>query len=177
MAALGYDKIDLSSQLDAHFDAAKQELGVDNLSLSGVDMGAVKIVCSFNNVSTGLFSADRAEMEAAALSVLLRRIEIRVENTGFFERLVAAAAKKNNKSPDEIRQTYVVGAAIGVPALLGDGPSAKALGAAIAKFVAAPKNLRIVAVAPQGVGAADLVLSKDPAVLMNKLSVEAAANE
>jgi hypothetical protein len=177
VAALGYDKIDLSSQLDAHFDAAKQELGVDNLSLSGVDMGAVKIVCSFNNVSTGLFSADRVEMEAAALSVLLRRIEIRVENTGFFERLVAAAAKKNNKSPDEIRQTYVVGAAIGVPALLGDGPSAKALGAAIAKFVAAPKNLRIVAVAPQGVGAADLVLSKDPAVLMNKLSVEAAANE
>ncbi len=177
VAALGYDKIDLSSRLDAHFDAAKQELGLDNLSLSGVDMGAVKIACSFNNVSKDLFSTDRSEMEAAALSMLLRRIEIRVEDAGFFERLLAAAARKDNKSPDQIRQAYVVAAAVDIPALLGDGPSAKAIGAAIAKFVAVPKNLRIVAVAPQGVGAADLVLAKNPGVLMDKLSVEAAADE
>lgn len=175
--ALGYDKIDLSSRIEAHFDAEKQQLGLDDLSLSGVDMGAVKIACSFSNVSKGLFSADQTQMEAAALSVLLRRIEIRVENGGFFERIVAAAAKQSNKSPEAVRRAYVAAAAIGVPALLGSGPAAKVLGAAIAKFVAAPKNLRIVAVARDGLGVADFVLIKDPSVLMGKLSVEAAADE
>ncbi len=175
--ALGYDKIDLSSRLDAHFDATKQQLGLDDLSLSGVDMGAVKIACSFSNVSKDLFSADQTQLEAAALSMLLRRIEIRVENGGFFERIVAAAAKQSNKSPEAVRQTYVAAAAIGVPALLGGGPAAKVLGDAIAKFVAAPKNLRVVAVAREGLGVADFVLIKDPSTLMNKLSIEAAADE
>jgi hypothetical protein len=175
--ALGYDKIDLSSRIEAHFDATKQQLGFDDLSLSGVDMGAVKIGCSFSNVSKDLFSADQTQMEAAALSVLLRRIEIRVENGGFFERIVAAAAKQSNKSPKEVRQAYVAAAAIGIPALLGGGPAAKVLGAAIAKFVAAPKNLRVAAVAREGLGAADFVLIKDPSMLMSKLSIEAAADE
>jgi hypothetical protein len=177
LAALGYDRIDLSSRLEAHFDASKQEFGLENLSLSGIDMGAVKIVCSFGNVSKDLFSADQAQIEAAALSVLIRRIEIKVENSGLFERLIATAAKKSNKSPDEIREAYVAAAAISLPTLLGDGPAAKAVGSAIAKFIAAPKNLRIVAVAPEGLGAADLVLIKDPNALMSKLSIEAAANE
>ncbi len=177
VAALGYDKIDLSSRLEAHFDAAKRELGVDDLSLSGVDMGAMKIACSFSNVSKELFSADQTQMEAAALSVLLRRIEIRVDNDGFFERLVAAAAKQSDTSPENVRKTYVAAAAIGIPALLGDGRSARAIGAAVAKFIAAPENLRVVAVAPEGLGAADFVLIKDPRVLMSKLSVDAAADE
>jgi hypothetical protein len=177
VAALGYGRVDLSSRFEAHFDAAKQELGVDDLSVSGIDMGAVKIVCSFANVSRDLFSTDQAQIEAAALSVLIRRIEIKVDNSGLFERLIATAAKSGNKSPDEIREAYVAGAALGIPALLGDGPAAKAVGAAIAKFIAAPRNLRIVAVAPEGLGAADFVLIKDPSALMSKLSVEAAADE
>jgi hypothetical protein len=177
VVALGYDKLDLSSRLEAHFDPPKRELGLDDLSLSGMDMGAVKIAGSFANVSKDLFSTDQAQIEAAALSILVDRIELKVENTGLFERLIAAAAKKDNKSPDEIRETYVAAAAIGVPSLLGDGPGAKAVGAAIAKFIAAPKNLRIVAVAPDGLGVGDLALMKEPNALMNKLSVEAAANE
>lgn len=177
LAALGYDRIDLSSRLEAHFDASKRELGLEDLSLSGIDMGALKIVCNFANVSKDLFSADQAQVEAAALSILIRRIEIKVENGGLFERLIASAAKRSNKSPDEIREAYVAAAAINVPTLLGNGPAAKTVGNAIAKFIATPKNLRIVAVAPDGLGAADLMLIKDPTTLMSKLSIEAAANE
>jgi hypothetical protein len=175
--ALGYDKIDLSSRLEAHFDAGKQELRLDDLSLSGIDMGAVKIACTFGNVSKDLFSSDQAQIEAAALSVLVHRIEIKVENAGLFERVIAAAAKQENESPEQVRQAYVAAAAIGIPTLLGNGPAAKAIGAAVAKFVAAPKNLHIVAVAPQGLGAADFLLIKEPGALMSKLLVEAAANE
>jgi len=177
IVALGYDKLDLSSRLEAHFDASKRQLGLDALSLSGMDMGAVTIAGNFENVSKDLFSADEAQMKAAALSILIRRVEVKVEDAGLLERLIATAARKNNKSPDEIREAYVSAAATSIPTLLGNGPEAKAVGTAIVKFIAAPKNLRIVAVAPDGLGVADLALMKDPNALMNKLSIEAAVDE
>lgn len=177
VAALGYDKLDVSSQLEAHFDAAKHELSLDDMSLSGIDMGTLKIAGTFENVTKDLFSDDQAKMEAAALAILIRRIEIRIENAGLLERLIAAEAKKENKSPDQIREKYVTATAVGIPVLLGNGASAKAVGAAVAKFIATPKNLRIVAVAPAGFGASDLTLLKDPSALLDKLSIEAVADE
>jgi len=177
IADLGYDKLDMSSRIEARFDASKKEVGLDDFSVSGVEMGAVKIAATFGNVTTDLFSADGAQVEAAALSILIRRLEIRIENAGLVDRLVAAAAKRDKISPAEMREKYVSTAAISVPATLGNGPGAKAIGAAIAKFVAAPKNLRIVAVDPEGFGIADFVLLRDPTALMDRLSIEAAANE
>ncbi len=174
VAALGYARIDLSSRLEAHFDASKQELGLEDLSLSGMDMGAVKIACSFGNVNKDLFFGDQAQIEAAALSILIRRVEIDVEDTGLLERLITATAKKNNKSLDQTREDYANAAAANIATSLGDGPQAKAVATSIAKFIGNPKNLRIVAIAPDGIGVAELALIKDPNTLMNKLSIEAA---
>lgn len=177
VTGMGYDTLDLSSQLAAHFDAAKHELGLDKVSLSGVDMGAVKIAADFSNVNKDLFSTDQAKVQAAALAMLAQRGELRIENAGLVERLIAWQAKVTGKTPDEIRANLINAAAIGVPTTLGNGPGAKAIGNAIAKFLATPKNLRIVAVAPQGLGAADFALVKDPNTLMSKLTIEAVADE
>ena len=173
LAALGYARIDLSSRVKAHFEASKQELGVEDLALSGMDMGAVRIACSFGNVKKDLFSKDPAQMEAAALSILVRRVEIDVEDGGLLERLIAASAEKTNKSLDQTREDYANAAAANVADLLGDGPQAKEVATSIAKFIGNPRNLRIVATAPDGIGVAELALVKDPNILMNKLSIEA----
>lgn len=177
LAALGYARIDLSSRVKAHFEASKQELGVEDLALSGIDMGAVRIACSFGNVKKDLFSEDPAQIEAAALSILIRRVEIDVEDSGLLERLIAETAKKNNKSLDRTREDYANAAAASVAESLGDGPQAKEVATSIAKFIGNPRSLRIVAIAPDGIGVAELALIKDPNVLMNKLSIEAAADE
>ena len=173
LAALGYARIDLSSRVKAHFEASKQELGVEDLALSGMDMGAVRIACSFGNVKKDLFSKDPAQMEAAALSILVRRVEIDVEDGGLLERLIAASAEKTNKSLDQTREDYANAAAANVADSLGDGPQAKEVATSIAKFIGNPRNLRIVATAPDGIGVAELALVKDPNILMNKLSIEA----
>ncbi|HLH11873.1 MAG TPA: hypothetical protein VKV77_08345 [Methylovirgula sp.] len=177
LVSLGYDKLDVSSKIDAHFDAAKRELGVNELSLTGADMGAVKVSGNLGNVSKDLFSTDEAHMEAAALSILIQRLELRIENAGFLERFLASVAKENNKSLEETRQAYEEAAATKIPELLGGGASAKAVGAAVAKFIARPKNLRIVAVAPDGIGALEFALVKDPNALMDKVSIVATVDE
>jgi hypothetical protein len=175
--ALGYDKLDLSSRLEMNFNAAKQELSVEDFSLIGKDMGVVKLSGQLSKVGQDLFSRDQSVAEAALLATLINRLEIRIENAGLFEKIIAAAAKKEGKSPDEIRRGYVAAASVNVPLMLDNGPGAKLIGAALAKFVAAPKNFHLIARAPNGLGASDLTLIKEPGALMQQLEIEATANE
>lgn len=177
VAALGYDKLDLSSRLTVSFDQDKEELSIEDISLTGKDMGFVKFSGKFINVSKDLFSQDKAAVEAALYSALVKRVEIRVENAGFFDRYVARAAKQEGKSPDQIKRDYVTSVSLAVPAVLDNGPGAKVIAAALAKFVASPRTFHLVASAPDGLGAADFALLKEPAVLLEKLQVEATANE
>jgi hypothetical protein len=177
VTALGYGRIDLSSRLAMNFDRDKQLLGLEDVSLSGKDMGAVKFSGDFSQVSSDLFSPDQAVAEAAVLSALINRVEIRIENAGLLERIIAAAAKRQGKPVAEIRRTYVEAVSVAVPAMLENGPSAKLIGAALAKFVAAPKNFHLVARAPNGLGASDFALIRQPGALMERLEIDVAANE
>ncbi len=177
IAALGYDRLDLSSRLDAHFDNAKRQFDLDALSLSGIDMGAVQISGRFDQVTKGLFSSDQADLEAALVRVLLHHIEIKVENTGLFERFVAATAKNAGVTPAEMRKKFTETVTSLVPALLNNGRGADQLAAALAKFIAEPKTFRLAVTAPDGVGALDAILIKDPAALLERIEIEAAADE
>jgi hypothetical protein len=177
IAGLGYDKLDLSSRVDAHIDNATHEFGLDTLSLSGADMGAVRVSGRFDQVTKGLLSSDQGDLEAALVKVLLRHIDIRLENTGLFERLVASAAKSSGLTPTAVRKKFTETATAQVTAMLGDTPAADHINAALTKFIADPKTLRLSITAPDGIGALDVILSKDPTALLQSLQIEAAADD
>jgi hypothetical protein len=177
IVALGYRDFDFSSRVAINFNRDKKQLGLEDLSVTGKDMGIVKLSGEFSQISNDIFSPDPTVAEAAMLSALINRVEIRVENAGLFERIVAAAAKRDGKSPDDIRRSYVEAVSVGVPAMLENGPGAKLIGAALAKFVAAPKNFHIVARSSNGLGASDFAAAKQPGLLMERLQIEATANE
>ena len=56
-------------------------------------------------------------------------------------------------------------------------PPARVLGSALAKFIAAPKNFSLQALASEGVGVADLALVQTPGALLKKIEITAAANQ
>lgn len=177
IATLGYGKFDLSSRLEAHFAKDNREFGLDALSVSGVDMGSVRVSAHFDHVAKALFSSNQADMEMGLLSLLLRHIEVKVENTGLFQRLVAAAAKKAGTSPAEVRKKLTDAATSALPALLGNGPATTTISAALTKFIAEPKTFRFAMTAPDGIGALDVALLKDPAMLLQKVEIEATADQ
>lgn len=177
VAGLGYSKLDLSSRLAAHLDNDNSEFGLDTLSLSGIDMGSIHISGFFDHLTKALFSSDPAESKAALLNVLLRHLELRVENTGLFERLIAAEAKQTSTSPAEVRKKLIDSVTTMVPQLLGDGRDADLVIAALAKFVTEPKTFRLSIIAPQGIGAFDAALLRDPETLLQKIEIEVAADE
>jgi hypothetical protein len=66
---------------------------------------------------------------------------------------------------------------VGIPATLGDAPAGRTLGAAVSKFIASPKTLHITATAPNGLGAAELMLfSQDPPAFLKRMDVQASAD-
>ncbi|MHB8884367.1 MAG: hypothetical protein ACYC5H_04620 [Methylovirgula sp.] len=177
LAALGYGKLDLSSRFKAHLNSDNSELSVETLSLSGADMGSVQVSGRLDHVTKALFSTDQADMEGGLLNLLLHRIEIRVDNSGLFERVVAAVAKKNDTTPVAIRQEFAAAVTAGIPEWLDHGRGADVIAAALAKFIAQPKTFHLSVTAPDGIGALDVALIRDPATLLQKVEVEAAADQ
>jgi hypothetical protein len=175
--ALGYSGIDLSVRLDLAWDEAAQEFSAEEISAALAGIGRVRVAATFGNVTKDLFASDPAVVEAAALGAVLKNVDVFIENGGIVEKGIAAEARKEQKTPDQIRQMLVSTAAVGIPAALGNGPAAKAIGSAVAKFAAQPKTLHFVASSKEGLGAADLALVNQPADLLAKIDLSAAANE
>jgi len=174
---MGYSKLDVSSRVEMTWQPDTEKLTVNDISVTGVDMGKVKVTGLLDNVNKDFFSGDATAMQAAALGALIKQVELTVENNGLFERAVAVQAKTQGKSAEDIKRSYVNAAAVGLPAMLDNKPAAKTIGAALARFVATPKNFQVTAKSADGLGAADFALISDPGTLLDSIEVTATANK
>ena len=174
LTSLGFDKFDLSSKFDARWDEAKQQLTVSNASLSDASLGKLEIASSLDSVPPEAFSSDPFMRQAAWLGALVKSADIRFDNQRLLDLVIAAQAKQMGKSPDEARSDLIIAAAAGIPALLGNSPAARELGAAVAKFLANPKSLHIVLTAKDGIGSGDAAA---PDHMLDKVELKATANE
>lgn len=178
LRAMGYEALDLSFALDAAWAPDKQELAVKTLSFNGKDMGAVTLSALLGNVTKDIFSSDEAIQQVALMSATAKRLSFAVENGGIFERFLEQEAKKQKRKPDDLRKEYGMGAAIVVPAFLGNSEGARTLANAVARFVAKPGALNVTATANNagGLGLADFAAAGgEPATLFEQVTIEAKA--
>lgn len=175
LALYGYRDLDLNLVTDAAWDETKQELAVREVSISGKDMGRLRLVGTLGGIGPEVFDPDTAVSSFAMLSATAKSLDLTVENNGLFERFIDATAKSLSLKPDELRKEYVTASVIGVPVILGNSPAAKAIGAAMGKFVTKPGRLSISAKAKNGagLGIADFSASPSPANVLDKLEVNA----
>lgn len=177
IAALGYRALDLSWLAAASWNEPDNELLVREVSVRGGDMGAAILRGTLGSVSKDVFNADSALAVVALLGATVKTADLVVENGGLFEKLIAQEARKQKKSPDELRREFGMAAAVAVPVMLGNSGSAKAIGQAVARFVAKPGNLSISARTkdPAGLGIGDLAALAEPGAVLGKLDVTATA--
>jgi len=178
LLALGYTSLDLSVRAASQWDEAKAEMTVDDIVLSGADLGRVSIRGALGNITRDAFHLDEAVATVAWISANIKNAEIVVENNGLMDRYLANEARKLKKSPEDLRREYGTAAAIAIPAVLGSSPTAKAIGQAVARFIAKPGRLTISARAKDdsGIGIADLAAVDGPAALLDKVEVNARAD-
>ena len=177
IAGLGYSRVDLGSHMDVAWKQSAQEFAVNEVSIAAAGMGAWKLKGLLTNVSKDLFAPEPAVAQAAALSALVKTVDLTVTDQGLLNRMIANEAKRSNRTPDAVRSEWVTAAAVGIPRALGDAPAGRTLGAAVSKFIAKPNTLHVTANAPNGIGAAELTLfSQDPAAFLKRMDVQASAD-
>jgi hypothetical protein len=177
LAALGYKELDLSWLTAASWNAATNELQLRELSMRGANMGSTNLRATIGGVTKDVFSADNAMALVALLGATVKNADFRIENGGLVEKLLAQEAAKQKKSLDDLRKEFGMVAAVGIPAMLGNSGQAKAIGQAVARFVAKPGKLSFSAKTkdPAGLGVADLASIGEPGAILDKLELTATA--
>jgi hypothetical protein len=174
----GYGDLDLTVVADTTWDAAAKELKLGEISISGKDMGTVRINGLLGGIGPEVFDPDAGVSGFAMLSATAKALDVTIENTGLFERFIAAQAKVLSLKPEELKQEYATASLYGVPAILGNAAGAKAIGTAMSQFVAKPGTLSL-SVRPKngtGIGMLEFSAAPTPAAVLDRLTVDAKAN-
>ncbi|HEX2725840.1 MAG TPA: hypothetical protein VHN20_08485 [Beijerinckiaceae bacterium] len=175
LLAMGYRALDISLATAASWNEPGGEIVMQEFSVRGSNMGSAALRAVVGNVGKDVFDVDPAVAMVALVGATARNLELRVENNGLFERLLAQQAKKQGKSADDLRREYGVAAAAVIPALLGNSSNAKSLGQALGRFIAKPGRLTISARARDaaGIGLTEFIAAPDPAAILEKLEITA----
>lgn len=171
----GYRDLDLSLVADMDWNESSKELAFKEISVSGKDMGRLRVNATLGGITPDVFDPSSANATFAMLSATAKALDLSLENGGLFERFIDAQAKSLSLKPDELKQEYVTASVVGIPVILGNSEAAKAIGAAMGRFVTKPGTLSISAKAKNGggLGVIDFSTAATPGAVLDKLDVQA----
>jgi hypothetical protein len=174
----GYRDLDLDVVADATLDEKSRELALREVTVSGREIGTVRLSGLLGGIGPELFSGTLPAATMVMFSGSAKTLDLTVENAGLFERFLAAQSRDLSLKPDELRKEYVTASLLGVPIILGNSAAAKGIGAAMGQFVMKPGKLVLHARSkePAGIGFIDLGAARSPAAVLDRLDVEAKAN-
>jgi len=174
---LGYQELNLSARLDLAWQEATSEIALRSLSLDGAGIGKLSASGTLGNVAKDVFSSDTAMMQIAALGATARALDVRLENAGLAERLLAEQARQTKRKPTDIQREYGAQAKTMLSGLLGKSADARALIDVAGRFVANPRVMTVQARAKAsgGLGLADVIAVTAPAQVFDKIEVKANA--
>jgi hypothetical protein len=178
LLALGYRSLDLSFLFAAEWNAADSEVAIRSFSLQGTDMANISATGMLGNVSKDVFDTDQAVAAVALLGARVKALDVQLEDRGLYNRFLDKTAREEKTTPDALRRTYGLGAAVLVPSVLGQSPQATKVSQAISRFVAKPGRLSISAKSkdPGGIGLLEIFTLSDPKAVMEKLDISATAD-
>ncbi|HHY51430.1 MAG TPA: hypothetical protein GYA10_16985 [Alphaproteobacteria bacterium] len=178
LRALGLASLDLDFDFTARWDEAARTIALENVAVSGEDLGGIAIAARIGNAGAELFSDDLEVAQAAAMGLTLRELTIRVDNAGIAPTLIALAAADEDMAPDAFH-LQLAGMARALPlAVLGATEEAIGLSEALGKFLEGTPTLvvTLTAVDPNGIGLAEFMAAQEnPETLKGKFRVAAKA--
>lgn len=163
---------------DASLDGKARDLSLREVTISGRDIGTVRLSGTLGGIGPELFNGSLPAATMLMFTGSAKNLDLTVENAGLFERFLAAQSKDLSLRPDELRKEYVTASLLGVPVILGNTAAAKGIGAAMGQFVMKPGKLVLHAKSkePAGIGFIDIGAARSPAALLDRMDVDAKAN-
>jgi hypothetical protein len=170
----GITQLDVSTHANGAWDADKQEFNLPGADLGAVGLGKVTLSATASGITSDAFSTDSGKRQAALMNATVTSANVAIENEGGLQKIIAAEARQQGKTPEDIKKGLLAGLTAGVPPSIADSEAFKELVAAIQKFCDDPKSLHVTITSKDGIGAADMAT---PEGLMDKIQLKATANE
>lgn len=178
LASFGYSKIEMGAAIGAHYEAGAKTLSLDQFTIEGAQMGSLGFKANFGDIDPVLFTGDDNARTQALMGGSIASLEIKLINSGLFEKTLAFYAKQQGTTADALKQQVAAAAAQMVPVLLGGAPESLKVATEAQKFIDTPKNLTVSLKAKGApLKAADFMAAGDPSAVLSKVDVSAVANQ
>jgi hypothetical protein len=179
LRALGVTSLDAGFRLAAAWDERTNQINLEELSVTGVDLATVTLAGTIANAGADLFSLDLDAVAEAALVTAVKSLDLAIVDTGLSDLALAIAAKEQGSSPEQMRP-ILAGLAQGtIIGVLADAANAAQLGEVVNRFIsgtARTLNIGIIAKTDPGLGFEDMMeAEQNPASLIGKVNITATA--
>ena len=179
LRALGIEQVDLSQDLQLHWDKANQTIVVDTVSIDAADFGSVKLSAVLGNATDALFAADNNVALVASMALTLKELKIDLDDRGISSLIIGVAAAEEKQDPAVMRVGIAGLAQAMVLGLVGTTPEAMAASEEIAAFIKTKPQVSVTLTStnPQGIALPLLVAaSENPAALAGQIAISATSS-
>lgn len=173
LRALGYERLDISTNIAARWNETAREVVISDISFSGEDMGAISLRGVIGGIGEEAFSGDETTRLMAMMGATAKNAQLMIEDRGIAERLLAMQAAMMGTDPAAARQQLGALTQLMLPEMLGGTPEARQLANELSRFVQDPGELEISVVSrrPDGVPILEITTAPAPAALLEQFDV------
>ncbi len=179
LRALGIEQLDLSQDVQLHWDKAAQTIVIDTVSIDAADFGSVKLSAVLGNATEALFAADNNVALVASMGLTLKELKIDLDDRGVSSLIIGIAAAEEKQDPAVMRVGFAGLAQAMVLGLVGTTPEAMAASEEIAAFIKTKPQVSVTLTStdPQGIALPLLMAaSENPAALAGQIAISATSS-
>tara|TARA_R110002124_G_scaffold63350_47_gene173592 strand:+ start:886 stop:2688 length:1803 start_codon:yes stop_codon:yes gene_type:complete len=177
LRSIGVTDIDGGFTIDANWDEADNTIAVNEVSLTGVDLGTVKLAATIGNATEALFADNETMMMAAAMGLALQDVKLDIADAGLADIIMTLVAADQGSDAATMRPVFAGLAEGTVIGVLAGADGAQKVGSAISAFVAGTSKtltINVTARKAPGLGMLDFMAAEDdPTSLLSKVEIKA----
>lgn len=179
LRAFGLSELDLSQDLQLHWNGEASTIVIDALSIDAAELGAIKLSAVLGNATPELFSEDNNVALVASMGLTLKELKVDLDDRGISSLIMAVAAAEENQEPAVMRVGIAGLAQAMVLGFIGTTPEAMAASEEIAAFIKTKPQVSVTLTANDEAGLALPLLmaaTENPAALAGQISISATAS-
>ncbi|HEX4766408.1 MAG TPA: hypothetical protein VH414_09040 [Lichenihabitans sp.] len=178
-ADAGFGDVDLNADYAFTYDEHTEDATLGTLSFDARNLAAVKLGGQFGKVPADLMdvATDPDRVKQAMDGIVLRDVTIVLTNAGLVEKILPILAAGSKLSVPVFKAEMQGQAQAAVIQALGATPTAERINKAIGLFIAKPKSFTLTIKAPQELSFGDIAAVDDPKSLLDKVDIDAVANQ
>lgn len=176
LRAFGVEQLDLSQDLQLHWDKDAQTIVIDTFSIDGTELGTVNLTAVIGNATPELFSADNNVALVASMGLTLKSLKLDIDDRGLSTLIIGGAAAAEGQDPAVMRVGFAGLAQAMILGFVGTTPEAMAASEEIAAFIKSKPQVSITLTAKDEKGLALPLLmaaGDNPAALAGQIDIAA----